>query len=448
MEYVPNDVRFAVSKMTSYNRNTLRLETHGTVTANPGQIVTVTLPSNAILDLRSFRVTLDVATQQSAVAGQPTIFAKTPSDSSSLIQQMEVYCSGVMISNSFSEFNTVSKIKQYVNSSRDRNGSIDGALYKGYITEDDDVEAVSMVFKPLIGLFAESSTRYLPTSLCGDVTVRLTLASNAVLAFKEQGTALCANFVGVNADTRAASLQYEVASLHAQIDTVSMSDTYEQMLLDRLSGEDFLPINYKDYQTFALHGTTTGAHDVRFSMASSSIDRIYAVIRDNNYAIPGVVPRVLTGANFSNEAVSNYFHFKAFNTHQNSRGQVRYQYQINGIMHPVYRADCLDALHECLMISDQHGNEGRGNMISSLQDWNYGKGIFPLQLSKPGEPINVQSGYNSKGATSAFNFSISGQNIPAAIANSQVTAAISTLIVCEVTNQMRITGAKSVSIAN
>ena len=117
-------------------------------------------------------------------------------------------------------------------------------------------------------------------------------------------------------------------------------------------------------------------------------------------------------------------------------------------MHPVYQADLLDAAHECLMISDQHGHTGRGNMCTSLADFNDGKCVIPLQLSYPGVPLNVQSGYNSKGATSAFSIGISGQVIPAANAATQVTAAVSSLVIVEQTNQMRIAGAKSVTIAH
>ena len=99
------------------------------------------------------------------------------------------------------------------------------------------------------------------------------------------------------------------------------------------------------------------------------------------------------------------------------------------------------------MISDATGLAGPGNMVTGLQDWNVGKGIIPLQLSMPGQPVNVMSGYNSRGNNTQFSVSLQGQVCPAANADSQVTAQISTLVVVETTAQLRVNGMKNVSIS-
>ena len=46
-----------------------------------------------------------------------------------------------------------------------------------------------------------------------------------------------------------------------------------------------------------------------------------------------------------------------------------------------------------------------------------------------------------------FSASLTGQTLPAANANAQVTAAISTLVIVETTAQLRIAGAKQISVA-
>ena len=86
-------------------------------------------------------------------------------------------------------------------------------------------------------------------------------------------------------------------------------------------------------------------------------------------------------------------------------------------------------------------------MITSLTDWNQGKALIPLQLCMPGQPIHVQSGYNSRGNNTQFSVSLQGQVVPAADADAQVTAAISSLVVVETTAQLRIAGAKQISVA-
>ena len=445
MEVVPKDIAYAVAKMDT-NSNVFRLETNGATTAGPSSIVTLTLPSNCVVDLRSFKVHLDIATTSDATSTN-AIAAKLPADTSSLIQQCEVYCGGISVASGFSEFNTVSKVKKIVNSSRDRDGSLDGTLSHGVISTTDGIEEVSCIFKPSIGLFAESSTRYISTALTGDISVRLTLASNAVLTYKEVSVAMARDFTDAAARAAALNPTYSCVSIHATIATCTFGDMYERMLLDRLSAEDFLPVNYKEYYTFSLMSTQGTAHDVRFSLSASSIDRIYSVCRDSNYQNAGIRTRAYSGASLSDANCANFFHFKAYNNSTTARGTLRYRWNVNNVTHPMYDADVLDAAHEMLMISDQHGHTGRGNMVSSLLDYNDGKAVFPLQLCMPGQPLNVQSGYNSRGNNTQFSFSLQGQVIPAADADAQTTAAISTMVIAETTAQMRIAGAKQISIS-
>ena len=446
MEVVPKDVAFAVAKMEGFNCNTFRLETNGATTAGPNSIITITLPSNAVIDLRSFKVHMDVETT-SDTSSTNTIYGKLPADTSSLIQQCEVYAGGVQISQGFSEFNTVSRIKKLVNSSRDRESSIDHTLSHAAISTGDAVDNVSVIFKPNVGLFAESSTRYLPTSLVGDISVRITLAPNAVLAYKEASVALPGNFTDAAARTAAQNITYSVSNIHATIRTCTLGDFYETMLLDRLTQEEFLPVNFKEYYTFALHGTTGTAHDVRFSLSASSIDRLYAVCRDGNYQTAGIKARAAEGGVFTDTNSSNYLHFKSFNNQTLNRGSLRYSFTCNNVQHPQYQGDCLDAVHELTMISDSHGYSSRGNMITGLDSWNGGKAVIPLQLCMPGQPVNVMSGYNSRGNNTQFSLSLQGQVPATANADSQVTASISTLVVVETTAQLRIAGSKQLAVA-
>ena len=447
MEFVPRDVAFAVSKIANFNSNAYRLETNGATSASPNGIITITLPSASVIDLRSFKVHMDVTTTADTTTAANTVFGKLPSDASSLIAQCEVYCGGIQISQGFSEFNTVSKVKKLVHSSRDRESSIDQTLSHGIITTTDAVDDVSVIFKPHIGLFAESSTRYLPTSLTGDISVRLTLASNAVLTYKEATVGMPGSFSGANARAAALNVSYSVANIHATCAVCTLGDMYESLLLDRLTQEEFLSVNVKEYYTFSLHGTSSTAHDVRFSLSASSIDRIYTVMRDANYQTPGIRTREYPGAALTDANCSNFFFFKSFNSSNTKTGALKYHHTVNNVRHPQYDGDCLDAAHELTMISDSQGLTGRGNMITTLTDWNQGKAIVPLQLQMPGQPVNVQSGYHSKGNTTQFSVSLSGLTLPAANATTQVSAALSTLVIVETTAQLRIQGAKQCAVA-
>jgi hypothetical protein len=443
MEIVPRSVAFATAVMSDWNTNTFRLETSGASTAGPNSIITFNLPTNAVIDLRSFKVHFDVTT--TAVG---TVFGKLPADTSSLISQCEVYAGGVQISSGFSEYNTACRIKKLVNSSRDRDGSIDGSLSHGVIDTTDAVDVVSVLFKPNIGLFAESSTRYIPTSLIGDVSVRITLAGAHVLALKESGVSMGTNFSSAGVRANAALCTYQITSIHASCATCSFGPMYEKMLLDRLTMEEHLSVNFCEYYSFSQHGITSGSHDVRFSLSASSIDRIYAVSRDSSYQTAGVKSQGYSGANLTDANCSNFLHFKSYNDTLLSRGALRYQFQLNSVQMPQYRADCLDAIHELAMMTDAYDHrDGGGNMITSLRDWHDGKAIVGLQLSMPGQPKNVQSGYSSRGNNTQFSVNLSGQILPAADADTQISATISTYVLLETTAQIRISGARQISIS-
>ena len=143
-----------------------------------------------------------------------------------------------------------------------------------------------------------------------------------------------------------------------------------RMLLDRLTQEEFLPVTFKEYYTFTLHGTTATSHDVRFSLSASSIDAIYTVFRDSNYQTAGVKTRQYQGVSLSDANCSNALFFKSFNNSSTSRGALRYSYTCNNVKHPQYDADVLDAAHDLSMVADQMGHTWRGHMVTSLTHFN------------------------------------------------------------------------------
>lgn len=453
MDVVSPDVAFATARLEGFNKATIRLETNGATQATPNSIVTINLPSNCTVDMQSWLVHLDIACQSGnaydpVANSSSTVFSRLPADTSSLFSQLEVYAGGVQIAQGFSEFHTVSKVKKLLNSSRDRDNSIDKTLYHGEIDSGDTNEVVTVAFKPLIGLFGECSTRYWPLSVLGDVTVRLTLASNAVLAYKVNSVAMGTELTPLQ-QTTAAGLSYTVTNIHSTIDTVSLGEMYESMLLARLREEPFIACNFKEYYTFNQHGTLTEDHDVRFALSASSIDRVYAVCRYGNYQTPGVVPRSYPAVSGGDALCSNFFYFSSFNDpgvmgEFKDKGTFKYQWQVNNVQRPQFRADIIDAAHETLMVSDYQGLRANGNMITSLADYQQGKAIIPLQLCKPGESVAVASGYNSRGNNSHCSLSLQGQTGLAADSAAQIPDNMSTLIIVETTAQLRISGQKQI----
>ena len=108
MDYIPANMRMAAARMNSYNRQRFRLETVSSDTAGPNRIVTVNLPENATLSMKSFKLHADVLTT-AVGAGADLVYGRLPADAMSLISRVEVYINGIQVCTGCSEYNTVCK---------------------------------------------------------------------------------------------------------------------------------------------------------------------------------------------------------------------------------------------------------------------------------------------------------------------------------------------------
>ena len=55
-QFVPKGMRVMAERLGAFTRNRFRIENAGSNTCLPGQIITVTLPSNTLVDLHSLRM--------------------------------------------------------------------------------------------------------------------------------------------------------------------------------------------------------------------------------------------------------------------------------------------------------------------------------------------------------------------------------------------------------
>ena len=360
---------------------------------------------------------------------------------------MQVSINGVPVQQAFSEYNTAAKIKKLVHSSRDRDGSVDNVLQHGVMSVGDAVDDVSVTFKPTLGFFAENSTKFFPSGISGDLNVEIVWASAAVLGYKEATVAIDADFSDAAARTAAQNITYNVSNLYATIDTVDFGPGYQQLLATQLtSSEEGLLMRFKEYYSYSLKSTTGTSHDVRFALSCASLDSVYTCMRDANYELNGVRTRQCGGSSLSDANVTNYFKFKSYNNSNTKVGNLKFQYEINSIKKPMFLANILDAAEECVKINNAYDQRNNGFMASSLQDFNESKCILPLCLNMPDAGgVAIQSGFSSRGSNSQATMSIQGLTIPAADADAQTSAAVSTFVLCETTATLVINSLRSVS---
>ena len=148
MQHVPREVMYASSELP-ISRNTFRLETSGSTSAGPASIVTITLPESASgLDLRSFKVFMDLQTT-STVVNTKRVYGKL-GRVEDLISNFEVFIGGVSICN-ISDYNSVCRLFKLANANQNREVTIDGVISSGLISDADEDEDASLCFIPPIG---------------------------------------------------------------------------------------------------------------------------------------------------------------------------------------------------------------------------------------------------------------------------------------------------------
>ena len=203
--------------------------------------------------------------------------------------------------------------------------------------------------------------------------------------------------------------------------------------MQRLQDTGVLPINYKSYYTWSPGAAT--AHTTSFSLASQSLDRLFAVCRDSHYSAINKSIQPVANHHMYAAATPNYLDFKTFDSSDLIDGTLNYHWSINSVQHPVYNATVTDGLASAFYAYDN-----KQNLIMSRSSFNDGQGVFSLTLCLPDSDVSsAATGMDSRGQNSALSFNITGQ-VPA-------TNGTSVLVVAETTSLLKIMPGRNATVS-
>lgn len=471
MTALPANLMFGASVLSSYNRNRFRLETTSADTAGDGRIVTINLPENALLDMKSFRFFFDVE-----AGSNDSVIGLIPAHAASLISRVEVYVNGVQVQQGTSEYNTIYNMLQLGRGNQDavRTKSrliSHGSLYSSGGTALATAlgtagiskgEQASLCVDNWLGFLNETSTRFLPTDLLGQVQVRLTFAPNSVLsAVGTAGSSNCGTLSAAQL-TDAPGLSYTIRNMFFSVDSIVVGDAYNQLLRSKLMGAgSFLPLNYKEYYTFSHDGISSTSYSNRFSLSAGSIDKLYAVQRGSlgTWAYNAIgaatcnAPAVADGVSpleaIGDPLVGKYFTFVSAKggASDSLDGALRYQWSINNVQHPQYLARMSEAMADMGYTNGKTGFDTNGIIPSSPSAFCRSMAVFSLQLNHPELGLSVQSGYNSRGINSTMSFAMQGLSSSLARGGVSATSNIQSLVCVETTSQLRISAGKALAVS-
>ena len=288
----PN-LAYFVERLQGFSTNVFRLESQqgSSAVATSSSIVTFDVPSNAIVNLRSFKIFCNANANKVAGAGGrlPPI--------NDLVERVEVSVGGITLSQGANFINVLQEAKKAL-----------GATYAGcdatmghpeYVRAKSYVDASAIAgtdnenyasgasprfcIMDLEGFFSTAEPKLLDTSLVPDLRVRLNLASDNVLG-SVAGVALDGTGANDITDAGTGAARYELTDIHATIEAIGLADnSYDQMLASMMSSQGFLEIPYKNYTNFQ----TVHSGSSRFTVSSQSLDRVWVAWRSNGYDTQG-----------------------------------------------------------------------------------------------------------------------------------------------------------------
>lgn len=363
MSYSPSLIYF-VERLSGYSTNIFKLMPSGSHDAAPNSITRITLPANALLNTRSFKLHF----RASCVA---SVGGRLPADLSTLIERVEVSAGGVQLSQGTNFYNTLVNAKAAIQGSRCdsvtghselvRSNKFDGSTVIATATPGaDEIYATGTphVIDKWEGFLGTCEPKILDAAILPDLVVSIYWADNSVLASCKQADTH-ANFIVVP-DGGAKAAAYEIKDIHASIETIGLADSvYDNMVSSMIASKGFVEIPFKQYFSFSNIHTNSS----RFTVATQSLDRIWTAWRADGYnelGAPSPVPGYSTAAGSDSSATDIIDLLSAYGgmhgtgaqekyltkfqkfSEPGADGALKYQLQLNGAYYPQYPASMED----------------------------------------------------------------------------------------------------------
>lgn len=371
MSYSPA-LSYFLERLSGVSTNVFKLEPQNQNDSSANKIVRFSLPSNALLNTRSFAVMF------SASCG--TNGGRLPAKIDTLIERVELSAGGVQVQQGVNHYNILRHAKDALTGDHCnkvlghpemvRNVSyVDGSTITNangeiYGNGNGETQFCIDFFEGFLGT---CEPKILDSSILPDLVVTIYLADNVVCS-SVAGNNMCALTAAASATQQDNSFgkdgtvapSYSLNNIYAQVEALGLADaTYDNLVASMIAAKGYLEIPFKQY--FSYQNTHTGS--TRFTVATQSLDRIWTCFRDPNYSASPAAPVVVNGMKISsNSKTANastaietgvpqfdsggvlefnkeQYRGKYYNFVEPASGSMnKYQFQLNGAYFPQFPA--------------------------------------------------------------------------------------------------------------
>ena len=304
---LPPNVSYFMSRLQGVSTSHFKVYPQNTGSQSANKIIRFEMPSNTLLSLKSVRMLFNITT---TATGSVTA-ARLPNDTRSFIDRMAIYMGGVLVQNSFSNYNTLVHAKKALGADRCSDTTLThpeicrshsyhtGAAFGAPANHDETIhETYSSLANQLAitdweGFLGTAEPGIIDTGLFPQITIEITLADNVVLpqcvwsggaTLALATTATTGGIAAVGAGTAS----YTMDNITMQVEVLGMaSSVLDEVVAQRISQVGYLSIPFKNYFSFSSSHSSTS----RFNVNSASWDRLWVAWRDaNGGAVSGAVP--------------------------------------------------------------------------------------------------------------------------------------------------------------
>ena len=241
-----------------------------------------------------------------------TTVVRLPNDTRSFIDRMAIYMGGVLVQNSFSNYNILVHAKKALGADRCTNNTLthpEICREKSYHTgaafstatpavegrhESYDSLATQLAITDWEGFLSSAAPDIIDTGLFPQITIEITLADNVICPAMAHtdATALAlatsTTATGIAQVATGGTPSYSMDNITMQVEVLGMaSSVLDEVVAQRVSQVGYLAIPFKNYFSFSSSHSATS----RFNVNSASWDRLWVAWRDaNGGAVSAAVP--------------------------------------------------------------------------------------------------------------------------------------------------------------
>ena len=379
MSYSPQ-LSYFLDRLSGFSSNVFRLEPQGSNSAKANNIIRITLPANSLVNFRTFALHFDAAITNAGCEG------RISNKIDSLVERVEVTFGGVQVSAGNNMYNVLRHAKDALmgDSTDPMLGHPEVVRAESYhktsgIASNKEVAAPYVIDK-WEGFLGTVEPKIVDLSLLPECVVSIYLAENSV-CIDASGTGLSGAATPIDVTAASPNPVYALTNIYATIETIGLADgTYDSMISQMMSQVGYLELPFKQYISFQ----DTTANNMRFSIATQSLDRLWLVHRDTDFNTAGgakLVSGHLINTSTQFDRVLDYnkekYISKYFNFAEPAGGVSKHQLQLNGALFPQYQA----SVEDMFQISKQSVLGGRHQMKYGLRTMRDNYTVFCVRLN-------------------------------------------------------------------